>query len=369
MRIITATVVAFELPCRAPLPVGGGRITHRSGHLLVLRDDAGNIAAGEAAPLPGWCDGAAGRCLTELRAWALRLTGAVWDPARFDPRAPLMGLFAPTATGDPDALFAVESALFFLAAGCEPHRQKLLGGPAAAAGVPVNGLFLPEEDPARQAARLRQSGVTTVKVKIGQLPPEVEIQRILDLHARLGAAVTLRLDGNRLLTAADLRRYHDGLRSLPVEYVEEPLRGDDLKAVAGVPWTLAADELAGKYLDPACPDLRCLPECCAAVVLKPTLFHGLHPLCRLLVAATGDSPRVVLSSAWNTGITLTLLGILAATSPATARTAHGLDTLGYFGADVATESPQVSGGRLHLPAWARSGKLRLNSDVVHPVAP
>jgi O-succinylbenzoate synthase len=78
---------------------------------------------------------------------------------------------------------------------------------------------------------------------------------------------------------------------------------------------------------------------------------------------------VVLSSAWNTGITLTLLGVLAASSPATARTAHGLDTLGYFDADVVTESPLVAGGRLHLPAWAESGRLGLNTDIVRRVAP
>jgi O-succinylbenzoate synthase len=372
MRIETATVFTFELPCRTPLPVGGERITHRSGHLLVLRDESGRVAAGEAAPLPGRRDGAAGRCLGALRAWAARLSGAAWDPARFDHRAPLMGLLppAPGHDADPDALFAVESALFFLAAGRAPHRLKLLGGdPAGAAGVPVNGLFLPEEDTARQAARLRRSGVTTVKVKIGQLPPEVEIRRIRDLHARLGAGVSLRLDGNRLLTAADLRRFHHGLHALPVEYVEEPLRGDDLEAVPGVPWPLAADELAGRFLDPARPDLRCLPACCAAVVIKPTLFSGLHPLCRLLAAAGPDSPRVVLSSAWNTGITLTLLGVLAASSPATARTAHGLDTLGYFDADVVTESPVVAGGCLHLPAWTGNGELHLNAAVVRRVAP
>jgi O-succinylbenzoate synthase len=371
MRIVTATVVAFELPCRTPLPVGGARITHRSGHLLVLRDQSGRVAAGEAAPLPGWQGGTAGRCLAELRAWAARLAGAAWDPARFDPRAPLMGLLppAPGRDADPDAIFAVESALFFLAAGCAPHRLRLLESPAAAAGIPVNGLFLPEEDTARQVARLRQSGVTTVKVKIGQLPPEVEIRRIRDLCALLNAAVSLRLDGNRLLTPADLRRYHHGLRFLPVEYVEEPLRGDDLKGVAGVPWTLAADQLAGRYLDPVHPDLTCLPGCCGVVVLKPTLFSGLHPLCRLLAAAGPESPQIVLSSAWNTGITLTLLGILAAMSPATARTAHGLDTLGYFGADVATESPRVEGGRLHLPAWTGSGSLGLNTDVLRRVAP
>jgi L-alanine-DL-glutamate epimerase-like enolase superfamily enzyme len=369
MRIVAATVVAFKLPCRTPLPVGGGRITHRAGHLLVLRDEAGNVAAGEAAPLPGWRDGAAGRCLGELRAWAARLDGAVLDPEQFNPRAPLMGLFPPTATRDADALFAVESALFFLAAGRSPLRRRLFGSAAAAAGVRVNGLFLPEEDTALQAARLRRSGVTTVKIKIGQLPPEVEIRRILDLYALLDADVSLRLDGNRRLAADDLRRYHRRLHALPVEYVEEPLRGDTLNAVADVPWTLAADQLAGKYLDPARPDLKCLPAACGALVLKPTLFHGLHPLCRLLAAAAPDDPRIVLSSAWNTGITLTLLGLLAAISPATAQTAHGLDTLGYFDADVATESPTVSGGRLRLPAWAESGSLCLNPEVVRPVAP
>ncbi|MFO7495030.1 MAG: enolase C-terminal domain-like protein [Desulfobacterales bacterium] len=368
MRIVAATIVAFELPCRSPLPVGGGRITHRAGHLLVLRDEAGNVAAGEAAPLPGWGGGQANRCLTDLRRWAARLTGAACDPAHFDLQAPLMGLFTPAAVIDADALFAVESALFFLAAGCAPHRRRLFGSAAAAAGVRVNGLFLPEEDTALQAARLRRSGVTTVKIKIGQLPPEVEIRRILELYDLLGADVSLRLDGNRRLAAADLHRYWRGLRDLPVEYVEEPLRDDSLSAIADVPWTLAADQLAGKYLDPARPDLKCLPQSCGAVVLKPTLFQGLHPLCRLLAAAAPDGPRIVLSSAWNTGITLTLLGILAAISPATAQTAHGLDTLGYFDADVVTESPAISGGRLRFPAWAESGRLRLNPEVVRPVA-
>jgi hypothetical protein len=76
-------------------------------------------------------------------------------------------------------------------------------------------------------------------------------------------------------------------------------------------------------------------------------------------AAAPDGPRIVLSSAWNTGITLTLLGLLAAISPATAQTAHGLDTLGYFDADVVTESPAISGGRLRFPAWAESGTVRM----------
>jgi O-succinylbenzoate synthase len=183
----------------------------------------------------------------------------------------------------------------------------------------------------------------------------------------LNAGVSLRLDGNRRLGAADFRQYCRRLRDLPVEYVEEPLAGDDLVAIADMPWDLAADQLAAKYLHPERPDLKCLPEACGAVVVKPSLFHGLHPLCRLLAAAGADNPRIVLSSAWNTGITLTLLGLLTGISPSAAQTAHGLDTLGYFSADVVTESPTVSCGRLHLPGWAGCGRLPLNPEVLHPV--
>lgn len=368
MRIVAATVVAFELPCRIPLPVGSERIASRAGHLLVLTDGAGNVGAGEAAPLKGWGRGAAGQCLADLRKWALRLQGAAIDPAQVNLQAPLLGLFPPAAS-DADALFAVESALFFLTAWRAPRGRRLFESLAAAGGVPVNGLFLPEADAAAQAERLRRSGVQTVKIKIGQLAPEVEIRQILALYDHLGAGVRLRLDGNRRLGQDDFRRYWRRLGGLPVEYVEEPLAGEELADIPGMPWALAADELAGRYLDPQRPDLKCLPDCCGAVVVKPTLFHGLHPLCRLLGAAGADGPRIVLSSAWNTGITLALLALLAGMSPASAQTAHGLDTLGWFSADVVTESPVVLGGRLHPPSWAGSGRLPLNPAVLQTVAP
>ncbi len=348
----------FRLPLRGPIAVGGIEISERRGIIVKICGEEGSFGLGEVAPLPGLDrDG-----LDALHAELGRLTA--WLPGRGFPGepkldAPFFGLPAPPFKLSPLAAFGMEGALLWLMAA----RGRIRLSPERAGealAVAVNGLFSPPEsdrEAGEQLTQLKDSGFSTVKVKIGRLDPELEIRRIKDLWDFFGGNVRLRLDANRALSPSLYRGYYEALEPMNVEYVEEPLGKDfPVSSAPAVPWPLALDESAGLYLNPDNPDPGDLPAGVAAVILKPGSFWGVSGMFKAMKALGAAGVKTVLSSSFNTGagiIALALLARLAARD-----TAHGLDTLKRLDGDVLAESPAIKGGRMVLPGSVFSAGLR-----------
>jgi len=353
-----------------PVKVGREVLHEREGFLIALTDDEGRRSYGEIAPLPGFDLTTLERCLQDIPSVSGVLNNACLHHDRFQLSAPLLG-FADIRVSSWSAhtLFGVESALLNLHL---QHRETgsldaLFPLPEETLLIPVNGLFIPESATNsldRRISILKNSGATTVKIKIGRLPAEEEIRQIRCLVEEIGAGISLRLDGNRNLTPAAYRLYYKALSNLPVEYVEEPLPAEDMERAGDVPWPLALDESLAQLLDPEEPCLSRLAPTIRTVILKPGLVNGLHAMARAVRNARQAGIGTIFSSAFNSGITLATLGVFSRLLGLPPETAHGLDTLRYLAADVLRPSPEISRGMLEIPAALIFGRASFNAPAI-----
>jgi o-succinylbenzoate synthase len=305
-----------------PLVTARGTWTERRGVRLELTDDDGRVGQGEATPLPGYSPDDVDACARAIRDVAPLLDlRATHLPARFD--AALAGL--------PCARFALETALVDL----EAQRRgvsvaAVLAGADAApqARIDVSGLVdLGATDFEDQARALVRRGITTVKVKVGAAPRDVELARLGALRRALGEAVHLRLDANGAFDLPAARRLLADVAAFAPELVEEPASGEALAALGAAPCPWAADE----SLQDARIVARLLASPCAAFVVKPQL-HGLHAARALALRAEEAGKAVVVTHLFDGPVAVAAACELALSLPVAPR-ACGLDahpSMGLF---------------------------------------
>ncbi|NQU62727.1 MAG: o-succinylbenzoate synthase [SAR324 cluster bacterium] len=366
MKIAECDVHSFRIPFKESITVSGKRLYHREGFLIALVDDRHQTFFGEVAPLPGLDTVSLSQCREQLCRIKGYLKGHFLSPEQFDLKKPFLGLIpvsedSPLAFMDACVQFGLESALLELTI-C----HGLCGLPDVDQNpeICVNGLFIPVDDNDRirpQLDGLGLAGFDTVKVKIGRIDPSREIEQIRRLVDFFDGSINLRLDGNRSLSLTDYNHYYHHLGSLPVEYVEEPLPAGKWTEALTIPWPLALDESLGDFLDGPQFDLGKLPWQVRHIIVKPGALPGIHQLFGLLATASENRIQVVLSSAFNTSIGLSALGLISHLACNSHETVHGLDTLKYLGGDLLTEPLVISKGKLRIPTSLYMGEPGLNS--------
>lgn len=372
MKISRAGICHYSLPLTRRITVSGTPVTHREGYLLCLKDDTGNTGYGEISPLPGLDSQSLDSCMEELIQATRQLNQQPLQIENFSMTARLLGLTILKTPVNRHVMFGLESALLSLACQHDPEISVSVYKVAATGPsiIEVNGLYVPDLSKTviqSQLDQLKTSGVSTIKIKIGRIAVQDEIDQIRTIQDFFNHDITLRLDANKALSLETYQRYYDALGDIPVEYVEEPLLDGDFTAAAKIPWPLALDESLNLFLDAITSEMTGVPEQTAALIVKPSSFSGLSGLYGFIQKAETLGLKVVLSSAFNTGLTVSLLGSLALVSSGSIRTAHGLDTLKYLKQDVITDPPVIRNGRLSITGKQRAGRVTLNTQCLRQV--
>lgn len=366
LSISAIDVYHFSIPFIRTIKVGSVCLRKREGFLLSLTDNLGQTGFGEVAPLPGWDPFSLEDCRKDLSLVRKSLVHASYHPDSFHLTAPCLGMTALPVCFSPHTLFGMESALMSLYL---QRRLKDASGPAALPDpltVKVNGLFIPapsDMETDAQIQALKASGFKTIKVKIGRLPADEEIRQILRLADAMETDIILRLDGNKNMSADTCQHYVSALKPLNVEYAEEPLQDGEAPPPGNVLWPLALDESLPLYLHPERPTPECLPRGIQTVILKPGLLAGLSGMARFIADAQKRNMNIVLSSSFNTGVTLSVFGAFCRFAGLSPNSVHGLDTLRYLKSDVLMESPSIRRGALSIPLRLFA-RMRLNLDVL-----
>jgi o-succinylbenzoate synthase len=332
----------------------------RQGFIIALTDHQSRTGYGEIAPLPGLDQTSLDQCRSDLSALRKPFVNSLFNTDHFSLTVRGLGMMVLPVAVTPHTLFGLESALLSL------YLQNTPASLPDLIKIPVNGLFIPDindDQSDTQIQTLKFSGIKTIKVKIGRLPADQEINQILRLADIIGKDLRLRLDGNQSLSSATYCRYFSALGHLNIEYAEEPLREDALITSQNVPWMIALDESLPQYLDGTHPDLAKLPSYIRTVILKPGLLDGLSGMASLIAEARQRNIQTVLSSAFNTSISLTTLCLFSRLSGLSSDTACGFDTLRYLQSDVLMQSPAISDGALTIPK-SLLGDMQLNFNVI-----
>jgi L-alanine-DL-glutamate epimerase-like enolase superfamily enzyme len=199
-----------------------------------------------------------------------------------------------------------------------------------------------ELSPARLDAKV-------LKVKLGVLAPNPELQRLAALAAVLPKGAQLRLDANGAWGWSTARRFIEALEGLPIESLEEPLAEptprllERLQELASFP--LGMDESLPAWLTARGRrgTLRAAPV--RRLVCKPMVLGGPLRVLKLAREAADQGVECVVTTSLDSAV-----GCWAAAHTAAALNnglAHGLGTSAWLRRDVGL-GPRVRNGYVGL---------------------
>jgi o-succinylbenzoate synthase len=329
----------------------------RQGWLIALEDASGRVGLGEATPLapfgtetPEICEAALVAMLADLLA---RPERSLVEARR---------LVARRARSAPCAAAGVESALCDRAA---RERGRSLAAwlceEAGLASAPAQSIrvqtLIGGETPeavAEAAGRARRDGFGTFKLKLAVSPSRpdlgVDRERVSALRASVGPVARIRLDANEAWSLPEAEAAFRSLEPFAIDYIEQPVRRDDLKALAALSRLgeelglgVAADEaLLGDGLE------ACLEHRAARIlVVKPAALGGLGPAAGLARRASREGLRVVWSTLLDGAVGRTAAVHLAAALGPVDET-HGLATGAWLTRDLLS-SASARGGWIPVP--------------------
>jgi len=346
-----------RVPFRRPFVTAQGMWQVREAWIIRLTDADGRTGVGEAVLEPA--DG--------------ETASTVLDHLVHD-----VGLFVrdgqpPTAEelelhGSPGRALraAIDSARFDLDG--HPSSRILPGGDGV--GVNATIAFMGPDASAEAARQALHAGYRTLKLKAGaERETEVLVERLRAVRAAVGPEVHLRVDANGawdLETATDRL---DAIGRFALEYVEQPLAGDDTAELAElrrrVRVPIAADETvtslrtARELLDADAVDV---------LVVKPVRVGGPGPAAAIAALAAERGVPVVVSTLFETGVGLAAALAIAAVLPEVPGSRlghlpdHGLATAGVLIHDLLVDALVVEDGRMWTPDEPADGGLGIALD-------
>lgn len=347
MKIIGVEVYRFALPLVKPLNLMGREMVKRRGLLIRLRSDAGVEGWGEIAPFPGLHRETLRDAEVQVCSLANEFpgkslpTGLEKLDGGFDNLLIKFDLFS-------SVRFGVEMAILSLIAASRQVSLSQLLSSHPADQIFVNALLSgTKAEMLRQLMDISPKNYRSVKIKVGRLLANGEVDVIRAARKMLPKNVTLRLDANRAWDLRNAIHFAKAVGNDRIEYIEEPLKNPvelpDLFQAIKMP--LALDEsLVG--ISPE--TYRQMPGV-AAFILKPAVLGGVEKTVRFAQIAKSYGIKPVISSVFESGVGLTALANIAAAINAP-DTPVGLGTYAWFKEDI-----------LQTPFCAENGQINLQA--------
>lgn len=350
MKIVRARIAAYAIPFRQPMRAGRAVLRERRGCFLELRDDAGRIGIGEAAPLPGASVSEIEALEVDLRGTCDALTREAADLET------LLHRSGRARYGTTRA--AVETALYDLEASSRGVRVVDLLGKVGRREIPVNALI--GEDAVKGAAAAARSGFTCLKLKIDGHDMRRSCATLRQVRDAVGEAMKIRVDVNCAWSVGEAIEWIPRLAAYGIEYVEQPVASiaELARVRAAVDVLIAADECVSGEAD-----VRAIAASGAAdvIVVKPAVV-GLSNAMAIARAAGECGLDVVVTSTLDTSIGIAAALHVAATLTDPARHC-GLATAELLAGDLVEEPLVPLHGFLRLPGASGLG-VRADGDSI-----
>ncbi|WP_049971219.1 mandelate racemase/muconate lactonizing enzyme family protein [Haladaptatus cibarius] len=332
----------FSLQLESPLDTAHGSIEHRKG-ILVRIEDGDEVGIGEATPLPGWTES-----LPACRAALADIEAPGDELSTLEERLA-------TLESTPAARHGLSLALADIRAkrdGVPLYRH--FGGPEQVEVIQANAT-VGDCSPAETVDAVKDAvsaGFECVKVKVGVRSVTDDVARLRAVRDAVGFDIELRVDVNGGWSRAQAREAFHKLDPLRIAYVEQPVSGDDLDALAdlrGRSVRVAADESIAETSVDAVLDA----EAADVLICKPMVLGGPDKVVEVAERArdVGVTPVV----------TTTIDGVVARTAAIHAaaaipdRPASGLATGTMLARDLGPDRTRLVDGSVSVPQDAGNG--------------
>jgi L-alanine-DL-glutamate epimerase-like enolase superfamily enzyme len=232
MRIRSIEPIAVRLPLANPMKMAGIEMRHADNVLVKIVCDGGVIGWGEAASAPSMTGETVESMLAAVRYLAPFLIGM--DATSFDA---LDREMAWRLHANSSAKAAIDIALLDLVARARNQPLYELLGPRQRSSVPILWLIGTgrlESDMA-QAHQKKAEGFSAYKIKVGIASANEDAERTVALCEVLGGSgVLLSADANQGYSVDEAITYVRAVAHAPLDFLEQPVRADDLPGMAAV---------------------------------------------------------------------------------------------------------------------------------------
>lgn len=209
-------------------------------------------------------------------------------------------------------------------------------------------------------------GYTCLKLKIGTLPLELEIEKIRKIDALCAGVAWLRLDANKryhFLDAVQLVRGIAGASS--IQYIEEPLchNGALQSLKAHCDFAFAVDE----SYEPGVSLASLKEHGVSFLIIKASRFHSLSVVRQIVTEAVACGIRPIFSTCFESEFFASMMALLVA-QLGLLQEAHGLFCPGIFESTLHDHPLPISRAHLYVEQALhflidREGKLRALGEL------
>jgi len=328
-----------------PIKIKDERLLEKEGFFLNLFDQKEIVGIGELSPLKGLSQKDLGDLKVELNKALFKVLEVPFDLNDLDFKKPCFNLFKNIDNFDSNILFCLEGAILAWLEKAHPNIIKdLFKLKDFNLSLPLNGLFIYEDQNLDEVIDSWNSeGLKTIKIKVARRPMSQELSLIWKIYHQTGGNIKLRLDANQGFTFEDFTFFAKNLPAKIIDYIEDPIKDlaqlDDLNSDFKIP--LAIDEGLLQLKDLKTPFIK-------AWIIKPSLQGGFSKAIELIEEGAKKEIKTVISSSFETNLSLKYLGFLASYQNNYQETACGLDTFRQFIDDKSHKVPEVLKGNIHF---------------------
>ncbi|MFA7419376.1 MAG: o-succinylbenzoate synthase [Melioribacteraceae bacterium] len=347
MIIKEAKYFPFTLKLKSPFTNASNDITKRSGLILQLEDQQGNISYGECSPLPGFSSETLEEAESSLNETVkfLNQSKAIKD---FEIPSPLSSV-----------KFAVEQALIDLV-----FKQKsglLKNIPVLSnSQIKVNAVlgFDSTEKILQQIEKKIELGFDTFKIKVGRDNPYDDFELLELIRNTFGYDIILRLDANQKWSSDEAIEYLERFKDYVIEFVEEPCEFtcSTFRTIEESHIPIALDESIKDML----VEKKTITDCKAEfLVVKPMITGGIFSTIRLIESVKQMGKKTIISSSFESAVGKSALVMLA--SLTNHSFAHGLDTSELFENDLGQDPYVIKNSQISFNASEFPPKISLQN--------
>jgi len=343
---IFSVTVAFKVPYK--LSRLYGTLSTTTAIVVRLETKSGLVGWGEANPQPPFTEETPGGVMAALSDY---LGPALIGLDGTNPNAAMADMEA-TLSGNLSAKAAVDMALHDItgkAAGLPVHA--LLGG-ALRQSIDVLwplGSGTHEEDFIVIDAKIAE-GYRTFMAKMGAQPVDVEIERMRVLTERYHPQVSFICDANQGWSESEALRFIQGVNSLPLALIEQPVAKHNFEAMKRLRQSSTAPISADESLQSLDQAARLVHEQAAdAFSLKVSKNGGIAAAQKMAVLAEAEGMTCLMNSMLELGITQAASLQLGCTLPNLMDVGHAYMSTLRLADDITDFSNLVSQGVARVP--------------------
>jgi L-alanine-DL-glutamate epimerase-like enolase superfamily enzyme len=262
----------LSLPLRHPFTTSHGTLTVQNNLLVVLEDESGTQGLGEAPCSRAWPQYSASNIRSALESARDLIETAPF----FNHPEAFWHLIQPQLSSNPFALSALDQAAHDLWGKQQNQPVWQLWG-LQSQPLPLTSYTIGLDSIAQMLAKMREFEPWPIyKIKLGT-PDDLSLVRSLRQHT----SATFRIDANTAWTVQQTLDFAPELKSLGVEFIEQPLPRDDWSGMAEVHAHCALPVFA----DESCQTEEDVERCAGhftGINIKLSKAGGLTPAGRMI---------------------------------------------------------------------------------------